>query len=135
GLSQVLTQTASKAIDNPPLRRELAAAGITRSDLLLQAIRMIQVFLSQSPKNPLADEASLALVGAFTELEDFKAVVALSARFARLYPKSTYLDSFQYSEALADFHLGRYDRAIEVAETIARATYKDAAGAEQPSPN
>src|SRR5262249_3427592 len=55
--------------------------------------------------------------------------------FAKLYPRSTYLDSFQYSEALADFHLGQHDRAIEVAQAIARATYKDAAGAEQPSPN
>ncbi len=83
----------------------------------------------------MADEASLALVGAFIELEDFKSVVRLAARFAKLYPKSTYLDSFQYSEALGDFHLGQYDRAIEVAGTIAKATYKDAAGAEQPSPN
>src|SRR5207302_8165979 len=38
-------------------------------------------------------------------------------------------------EALGDFHLGRYDRAIEGAGAIARATYKDAAGADQPSPN
>ena len=120
GLSQVVAQTASQAFTNPALRRELAAAGITRSELLLQSIRMIQVFLSQSPKNPLADEASLALVGAFTELEDFKAVDRLAARFAKLYPKSTLLDSFQYSEALANFHLGQYDRAIEVAQTIAR---------------
>jgi len=135
GLSQVVAQTASQALANPGLRRELAAAGITRSELLLQTIRMIQLFVSQSPQNPLADEASLALVAAFTELEDFQAVDRLSARFAKLYPKSTYLDSFQYSEALANFHLGRYDRAIEVAQTIARATYKDAAGADQPSPN
>ena len=97
GLSQILAQTASQAFSNPKLRRELAAAGVTRSELLLQSIRMIQVFLSQSPKNPLADEASLALVGAFTELEDFKAVVKLAERFAKLYPKSSYLDSFQYS--------------------------------------
>jgi hypothetical protein len=83
----------------------------------------------------MADEASLALVGVFAELEDFQAVVRLSERFARIYPKSSYLDSFQYSEVLGDFHLGRYDRAIEVAEKIARATYKDAAGADQPSPN
>ncbi len=135
GLSQVVAHTASQAFTNPGLRRELAAAGITRSELLLQTIRMIQLFVSQSPKNPLADEASLALVAAFTELEDFQAVDRLAARFAKLYPKSTYLDSFQYSEALANFHLGRYDRAIEVAQTIARATYKDAAGADQPSPN
>jgi tetratricopeptide (TPR) repeat protein len=135
GLSQVLVQAASKAFTDPKLRRELAGAGISRSELLLQSIRMIQTFLAQSPKNPMADEASLALVGAFTELEDFQAVVRLAARFARLYPRSSYLDSFQYSEALGDFHLGRYDRAIEVAGAIARATYKDAAGADQPSPN
>ncbi len=135
GLSQVLTQAASRAITEPNLRRELAAAGITRSELLVQSIRMIQVFLAQSPRNPMADEASLALVGAFIELEDFKSVVRLAGRFATVYPKSTYLDSFQYSEALGDFHLGHYDRAVEVAGTIARATYKDAAGAEQPSPN
>jgi tetratricopeptide (TPR) repeat protein len=135
GLSQVVAQTAAAAFANPALRRELAAAGITRSELLLQTIRMIQVFIAQSPRNPLADEASLALLAAFTELEDFKAVDRLAARFAKLYPKSTYFDSFQYSEALANFHLSRYDRAIEVAKTIAHATYKDAAGAEQPSPN
>ena len=135
GLSQVVAQTASQAFSNPGLRREMASAGVTRSELLLQSIRMIQVFLSQSPKNPLDDEASLALLGAFTDLEDFKAVDRLAARFAKLYPRSTYQDSFQYSEALANFHLGQYDRAIEVAGTIARATYKDPAGVDQPSPN
>jgi hypothetical protein len=131
----VLAQAAARAFSDPNLRRELAAAGITRSELLLQTIRMIQVFLAQSPGNPVADEASLALVGAFIELEDFQAVVKLSSRFAQLYPRSLYVDSFQYSEALANFHLGRYDRAIAVADMIARATYKDAAGAEQSSPN
>jgi alpha-2-macroglobulin len=135
GLSQLVAQTASQAFTNPGLRRELAAAGVTRSELLLQSIRLIQVFLSQSPKNPVADEASLALLGAFTDLEDYQAVDRLAARFATLYPASTYQDSFQFSEALANFHLGHYDRAIEVAETIARATYKDAAGAPVPSPN
>jgi tetratricopeptide (TPR) repeat protein len=135
GLSQVVAQTAAGAFNNVGLRSELAAAGISRSELLLESIRMIQVFLSQSPRNPVADEASLALLGAFTELEDFKSVDRLAARFAKLYPKSTYLDSFQYSVALANFHLGQYDRAIEVAKTIAAATYKDAAGADQASPN
>ncbi len=71
GLSQVLAQAASNAFTDPNLRRELAAAGVTRSDLLLQTIRMIQIFLSQSPTNPMADEASLALVGAFLELENY----------------------------------------------------------------
>ena len=135
GLSQVVAQTASQAFTNPGLRREMANASVTRSELLLQSIRMIQVFLSQSPKNPVADEASLALLGAFADLEDFKSVDRLAARFAKFYPRSTYQDSFQYSEALANFHLSQYDRAIEVAGTIARATYKDPAGVDQPSPN
>jgi hypothetical protein len=135
GLSQVLSQVASRAFTDPGIRRELAAAGVTRSELLLQTIRMIVVYLSQTPNSPMADEASLALVGAFLELEDYKEVVKLAGRFAKLYPKSSFLDSFQYSEALANFHLGQYDRAVEVAEAIARATYKDTAGVDQPSPN
>ena len=135
GLSQVLAGAATRANSDPALRRELLDAGVTRSELLLQAIRMIQVVISQSPKNPLVDEASLALLGAYLELEDFDSVVKLAPRFAKLYPKSTFLDSFQYSEALGQFSLGKYDRAIEVAEAIARATYKDANGLDQPSPN
>ena len=136
GLSQVVVQAASKAFTDPMLRREMAVAGITRSQLLLQSIRMTQTFLALSPRDPDGRRGvSLALVGAFIELEDFRAVERLSARFAKLFPKSGYFDSFQYSEALGDFHLGRHDRAIEVAQAIARATYKDAAGADQPSPN
>jgi len=135
GLSQVLARAADGALTDPPLRRELAGAGVTRSELLLQAIRLIQVMLTQSPRNPLADEASLALVGAFLELEDYRAVVTLSARFAKLYPGSTFRDSFQYAEALGRFHLGEHDRAIEVARAIATETHKDAHGVEQPSPN
>ncbi|HEX8204170.1 MAG TPA: hypothetical protein VF590_27075, partial [Isosphaeraceae bacterium] len=134
-LSQVLASLAGRATTDPALRRELATANATRSDLLLQSIRLVQVFLSQAPADPLADEASLALVGNFLELEDDAAVVKLARRFAALYPHSTFLDSFQYSEALGRFHLGQYDRAIAVAEAIARATYKDANGVEQPSPN
>ena len=135
GLSQILAGAATRANTDPTLRREMADAGVTRSELILQTIRMIQIVLTQSPKNPLVDEASLALLGSYLELEDFESVVRLAPRFAKLYPKSTFLDSFQYSEALGQFSLGKYDRAIEVAEAIAKATYKDANGLDQPSPN
>ena len=135
GLSQVTAGLAGNAITDPALRSELAAARVTRSDLLLQSIRLDSAFLAQSPTDPLADEASLALVGAFLDLEDFDAVVKLARRYAELYPRSSFQDSFQYSEALGRFHLGEYDRAIAVAETIADATYKDANGVDQPSPN
>jgi alpha-2-macroglobulin len=135
GLSQVVAQRAAVAFTDPALRRELAAAGVTRSELLLQSIRMIQAFLAQSPKNPVADEASLALLGSFIDLDDFKSVESLAARFTKLYAKGPYSDSFQYMEALAGFHLGRFDRAIEVAQAIAKATRKDSSGVDQPSPN
>ena len=135
GLAQVLADLAGKAVADPRIRRELTDAGVTRPDLLLQAIRLTRSFLARSPKGPQADEASLALVGDFLELEDFEAVVTLARRFAELYPGSTFLDSFQYSEALGRFHLGEYDRAIAVAGKIADASYKDANGVDQPSPN
>jgi len=135
GLSQILAISASRSVSDQALRRELAQAGVTRPEMLLQSIRMVQVVLVQSPKNPLADEASLALLGAYLELEEFDSVVKLAPRYARLYPKSSYLDSFLYSEALGRFQLGEYDRAIEVADAISRATYKDANGIDQPSAN
>jgi len=135
GLSQIVADAATRSLDDPLLRRKMAVAGVTRSGLLLHAARMIQTFLAQSPTNPTADEASLALLGTMLELEDYPAVVKSAARYAAMYPKSTFLDSFQYSQALADFHLGRYDEAVTLAEAIARATYKDASGVEAPSPN
>ena len=135
GLSQVFADAASRAADDPALRRELVAAGVSRSNLLRQAVRMIQTFLIQSPNGPMADEAGLALIGALLELEDYRGVVSESARCAAIHPKSEFFDGFQYAEALADFHLGHYDRAIEIAEAIASAVRKDAAGVDQPSPN
>lgn len=135
GVSQLLANLATQAIDNPQVRRELAEAGVTRSQLLLQSIRLAETFLALSPKNPIADEASLSLVGGYLELEDYQGVVRLAQRYAKLFPKSKFLDSFQYSEALGRFHLGEYDRAVEVAEAISKAVYKDESGADTPSPN
>ncbi len=135
GLSQVLTADAGKAISDPTLRTRLAEANLARPELVAQAIRLIQTMLALSPRTPLADEASLALLGAELDLEDFEAVTKLAPRYAALYPKSSFLDSFQYADALSRFQLGEFDRAIEVATKIAAATYPDANGLVQTSPN
>ncbi len=135
GLSQVLGNLASRALDDPEIRHALTDADLSRVDLLTQEIRLIQVFLALAPNDPVADEASLASLGALLDLEDFEAVVTLASRFSALYPKSTYQDSFQYSAALGLFHLGRYDEAIKLAEKIAASTYQDASGVERESPN
>ena len=135
GLSQVLTDAAARALSDPSLRGELAKAGISRLDLLAQSIRLIQTTLALGPKTPPADEASLALLSNELDLENFEAVIGLAPRFASLYPKSPFLDSFQYADALGRFQLGQYDKAIEVAEKIAKATYPDPNGVPQASPN
>ncbi len=135
GLGQVLTDAAGRAASDPSLRAKLAKANVTRSELLLQSIRLIQTTLALSPKTPLADEASLALLGNELDLENFEAVTVLAPRFAALYPKSSFLDSFQYADALGRFQLGQFDKAIEVADKIAKATYPDPNGVAQPSPN
>ena len=44
GLAQVVAGLAGRATSDPAIRGELAAAGATRSDLLLQAIRLDQAF-------------------------------------------------------------------------------------------
>ncbi len=135
GLSAAFNDLAARAVSDPTIRRELSKAGVTKPELLGQQVRLIQTFLALAPQDPVADEASLAEVGAFLDLEDFGRVVKLSGRLASIYPKSKFLDSFLYSQALGHFHLGEYDPAIGLAEKIATASYKDAAGAEQPSPN
>ena len=132
---QLLAHMAGRAPGDVGLRRELAAANLSRPELLGQSIRLTQVFLTLDPKGPLADEASLSMVNDFLDLEDYKAVVALAGRFSALYPKSRFLDAFQYAEALGRFHEAEYDQAITVADKIAAAKYKDANGVDQPSPN
>ncbi len=134
GLSQVVIETAGRAATDLALRRQLTAAGVTRPALLLQGARMLRLFLAQSPTNPLADDASLALLGVVSDEGNDEAVLALAERFARIRPKSKYVDGFGYARALAAFKLGRYDQAITSALAISRAVYKSPAG-DLPSPN
>ena len=135
GLASLMGGLAGEAATDPGLRRQLADASVSRMDLFAQQIRLIRMFLSLSPADPVADEASLALVGAYLDLEDYPRVVSLAERYAALYPKSKFADSFVYTQALGQFHLGKHDEAIALADRIAKAIYKDAAGVDQPSPN
>ena len=90
----------------------------------------------QSPRNPLADEASLALVGAFLELEDFEAVVKLAAPVRQALPQEHVPRQLPVQRGPGPSSTSASTTGpIEVAETIAAATYKDANGVDQPSPN
>jgi len=118
-LSRLLAGLAARADSDPAVRDDLAAAKVTGDDVLRQAARLVDVFLARSPRNPLADEASLALIGDELELKDFAEVVSLAERSGALYPGSKLLDRFRYSEALGRFHLGQHDRAVEIAAALA----------------
>ncbi len=134
-LSQTLANLANRGRTDAATRRMLLDAKITSTELIIQSNRFLRVFLTLSPKNPVADEAGLALLANDLEIGDDRTVVALAERLQRIHPKSRYLDGFQYSEALGRFHLGEYDRAIELADRIANSTYKDANGIEIASAN
>ncbi len=134
GLSQLVASLATRASDDANLRSQLIDAKVSTKALLGQSIGLVQAFLAQSPDNPIADEASLALVNAFLELENYETVVRLAERYTETFESSRYLDSFRFSAALGEFRLGNYDDAISVAETIATATYREGRQ-EAPSPN
>ncbi|MCY2936051.1 MAG: MG2 domain-containing protein [Planctomycetota bacterium] len=135
GLSRLINQLATSSESDPELRRRLMTAQVTRSDLLLQSIAMTQIFLTLTPNDPLADEANLALIGDLASLDAHQSVVKLAEQAARLYPKSRFLDSFQFGEALARFNLGELDQAIAIAQKIAETTYEEPGGVRRPSPN
>ncbi len=134
-LSQTLANLANRGRTDAATRRTLLDAKITSTELIIQSNRLLRVFLTLSPRNPVADEAGLALLANDLEIGDDRTVVALAERLQRIHPKSRYLDGFQYAEALGRFHLGEYDRAIELADRIANSTYKDANGNEIASAN
>lgn len=131
GLSQLLAGLAAKSETDAVLREELDAAGVTRSDLLAQAIRLVQAFLAQSPGSPLVDEAGFAWIGDELERKNYRTVVDLSARFARLHAKSPLRDRFHYSEALGWFQLGEYAKALPLARTLAERGEESAPNREQ----
>jgi outer membrane protein assembly factor BamD (BamD/ComL family) len=135
GLSRLIGQLAEDSQNDPETRRRLLAADVTRSQLLAQSVALTQMFLTLSPEDPLADEANLALLGDLAALDTDETVVRVAQRAARLFPKSRFLDSFQFAEALARFDLGQMDESVAIARKIAEMTYEEPGGVKRPSPN
>jgi outer membrane protein assembly factor BamD (BamD/ComL family) len=135
GLSRWLAQLADESNTDAATRRRLLAANVTRSHLLAQSVALTQLFLTLTPDDPLADEANLAILGDLSSLDADESVVKVAQRAARLYPKSRFLDSFQFSEALARFDLGQMDEAVAIARKISETVYEEPGGVKRPSPN
>ena len=133
GLSQVLARLADVALDRPALRRELAEAEVTRSELLLQSIRLIQVFLRSRRTTPWPTRRAWPC----RELPGAGGLPRRSSSSSRAVRQALSQEhlpgQLPVQRGPRPFHLGEYDRAIEVAEAIAQATYKDANGVDQPA--
>ncbi|MBA7620999.1 Cell division coordinator CpoB [subsurface metagenome] len=98
---------------------------ITKLDLLKETVLMLAQFLTLYPGDPLADDACFSMANVFLDLEDFSTVVKLCRAAQKRYPKSEYLTSFQYVEALGFFSQHDYGEAVEAAKVVANGKSKD----------
>lgn len=98
-------------------------SGMTKKALLADAVGMIESFLALYPTNPVADEAGYTLINLWLDQNNHEMVSRLSQTFAERYPKSTYLDSFDYLTAYALFQQETYQMALEYAQKVASEDY------------
>ena len=98
---------------------------ITKLDLLSETVMMLAQFLTLYPGDPLADDACFSMANVLLDLEDFTTVVKLCRAAQTRYPKSEYLTSFQYVEALGFFSQHEHDEAVEAAKVVANGKSKD----------
>ena len=120
-LSQRVYAKAAEAAGDPKLREKK----IDRVDLVAQALRMLDHFMTEYPEDPAADQAAFSTCNALLELKAYKGVIARATQFAARYPKSDYLDSFWYITAYGHFALGEDKEALAMAQKVAEARRLD----------
>jgi hypothetical protein len=131
-LAQRVYAKAPHAADDPKLREKK----ITRVDLVQQALRMLDHFLTVYPEDPAADQGAFSLANAMLELKQYKPLIATATKFAQRYKDSEFLDSFWYIVAYSHFALGEHEQALEMARKVAEAKHVDKqSGREVESPN
>ncbi|MBN2325688.1 MAG: tetratricopeptide repeat protein, partial [Candidatus Omnitrophica bacterium] len=110
-------------VDDWAQEEDFILAGHSVKSLLSEAVGMINSFLALYPNNPMADEAGYTLINLWLDQRNFAHVSELAESFARRYPKSLYLDSFDYLCAYALFQLERYDEALQLAKKVSETEY------------
>jgi TolA-binding protein len=131
-LSQALYSKAdeakalAKALESTKLTQSKWEKGeITKLDILKETVIMLSRFLTLYPEDTLVDDATFSMANAFLDLEDYPTAVSLCQAGIKRYPKSEYLSSFQYVEALGLFKQRKYDEAVKAAVTVADGKSKD----------
>ncbi|HEX7449417.1 MAG TPA: tetratricopeptide repeat protein [Pirellulales bacterium] len=98
---------------------------VTRIDLIENARRMLDSFLTAYPEDPAADQASFSLANALLELKTYRQAIAQCERYAERYPNSDYLDSYWYIIGYSHFALGEHEAALAMCRKVAEAKRVD----------
>jgi len=120
-LSQLLYQKAPDA-HTLPKEDDVQPEKIA---MLTRTADLLRSFLALHPTDPLADDAAFSLCNAMLDLKNYPLVVRLSNEFAKTYPESDLLPSFQYMTALGLFWQNQYGEALAAAAVVADGDSKD----------
>ncbi len=120
-------------IDEWAQNPDFIQSGNDKKALLAEAVGMIQSFLTLYPNNPIADEAGYTLINLWLDQQNYEKVNQLTTAFAKRYPQSTYLDSYDFLRAYALFQLEQYTQALQQAEKVSTEEYPAPGGAVQRS--
>jgi len=118
-LSQLVYATSNKMQEVAELKEKK----VGREDLLWRTIMLLDEYIANYPENPTVAEAAFSMANAYLDLEASNDVVALCQRFQRRYPRSSFLDGYQYVEAYGHFINGRYDEALALCKKVASEKY------------
>ena len=127
-MAQELYDRSSKASTLRPRithKDEGTKSPVKEIDMIAESQEMLDAFLYLHPEHPSADDVSYTMANTLFALKDYRGVVAHARRCHKRYPKSHYLSSFRYMEALGSFWLRDYDVAIEAASEVAQGDSQD----------
>ncbi|MDA1015036.1 MAG: MG2 domain-containing protein, partial [Planctomycetota bacterium] len=103
--------------------KKLRDAGISRVHLIATSVKLLDHFVSTWPKDPTTDQASFSLVSALLDLQQFKAAIDRSEKFAERYADSKLLDSFWYVIGYSHFALGEHEKSLAMCRKVAQFKY------------
>lgn len=124
-MAQELYDRSGKAADMKPRITDKKGRKIKEVDMIRESRGMLDQFLCLHPEHASADEVSYTMANTLFALKDYLGVVAHARRCLQRYPKSKFLGSFRYMEALGSFWLRDYDAAIKAAAEVARGDSAD----------
>ncbi|MBN1807422.1 MAG: hypothetical protein JW909_00010 [Planctomycetes bacterium] len=92
--------------------------GMLPEEVIGLALDVLKDFLAMFNDLPYSDEAVFSQLNAYLDLKAYDACEKLAQSAVILYPESKYRDRYRYIDALAAFHLGRYEQATDAARLV-----------------